>query len=52
MTPTQRKLLEEVETLCALYLPKDAPGETWGETCERMTRMAKLAKKIRKEEAA
>lgn len=51
MEANLEKLLVEVETLGSLFVPKGAEGETWGETCERIERMWKLAKKIRKAQA-
>ena len=48
MTKDIEKLLQEVEELGRLFLPKDAEGEPWGQTCNRIARMDKLAKKIRK----
>lgn len=41
-------LLAEVEALGDLFLKKDAEGEPWGKTCDRIERMARLARKIRR----
>jgi hypothetical protein len=46
------KLLAEVEALTSKYVGKDAESEMWGETCDRLERLDKLAKKIRKAQAA
>ena len=40
-------LLNEVEALCQIYVGKNAPGEQWRDTLERIDRMAKTAKRAR-----
>lgn len=44
-------LLTEVEALCRVYVGKDAESEEWGKTCERLAKIDKLAKKVRKAQA-
>ena len=45
-----KTLVDEVEALCGLFLPKDALGESWGDTLTRLDRLDKLVKTIRKAE--
>ena len=52
MTKDELKLLEEVEALCKVYCGKDAESEQWIETCRRLERLDKLAKKVRKSKDA
>jgi hypothetical protein len=42
-------LVEEVEELCAIYVGKDAPCESWGETCERLVKLHKLVRRVRRD---
>jgi hypothetical protein len=44
------KLLDEVDALCALYVGKKAAkdDEPWENTLDRLTRIANLAKRVRK----
>lgn len=44
-------LLSEVEALCRVYVGKDAESEEWGQTCQRLARIDKLVKKVRKAQA-
>jgi hypothetical protein len=41
-------LLEAVEALCKAYCGPDAESEPWFETCKRLDRIDKLAKKLRR----
>lgn len=45
------KLLDEVEALTKVYVGKKAESESWFETCERLERIDKLVKSVRRAEA-
>ena len=40
-------LIDEVDALCRVYVGKNAPGEQWRDTLDRIDRLAKLSKKAR-----
>lgn len=44
----QEALLKEVEELVAVYIGRKADGEEWSATMDRLKRLDRLAKKIRK----
>ena len=46
------KLINEVEDLCRVYVGKKAESEQWHETCDRLTRIDKLVKAVRKQQKA
>lgn len=50
MTKTMPKLLDEVEALCRVYIGKDAESEQWLETLNRLDRIDRLLKRVRKEQ--
>jgi hypothetical protein len=39
-------LLDEVEALCVVYVRKDAPSESWGDTIARLSRIDGLIRKV------
>lgn len=45
------KLLEEAETLCRIYVGKNAESEPWGDTLKRLIALDKQVKKIRRQQA-
>lgn len=51
MTKPIDKLLDEVEALTKVYVGKKAESESWFETCERLERIDKLVKSVRRAEA-
>lgn len=46
MTETEKKLLEEVEDLCAVFLNKQLSKEPWKVTLARFIRIRRLARGI------
>jgi hypothetical protein len=49
MTPRLlNQLLDQVEDLCTLYVGKNAPGEMWGDTCDRLIKLDRVIKRVRR----
>lgn len=43
------QLIEQVEALCALYVGRNAEGEQWLKTIERLEKLSKAVKAAKKE---
>ena len=45
-------LVEEVEELCRVYVGREAPSEPWGVTCERLVKIERLVRRVRRDHPA